>query len=1789
MSLFAFFGLWETTLLAGAGAVSVPIIIHLLNRRRFKVVIWAAMRFLLAAQKQNTRRMRLEQIILLIVRTVLVALIVFAMASVMPWMENVWAAIWPEGSGVHAGGAGRTHHILVLDGSLSMNLTADGKSLFDRARQMALDKVKESPSGDGFSVLLMKDSPVWIVGEASHDGRKVVREIEQLRAGHGNASVPATLNMVAAKVAEGSSRFPVQNVYFFTDMQRSTWLSVPPDEARAEGKDDAKDKLAYVEIGRGARTIFVDLGRDDAKNLAVTDLRLDDSLITTGAKIRVQAQIKNYSQEAKKLHVELLAGRAREVAADNPYSLRTVGQPELVKLEPNESKQIYFEYTFASPGTYAVQVKLESDDLEPDDSRAVVVTVKDTIPVLLVNGKPAGDPYERATEYLKLALNPFRPGSEPKFAPLRPKVISAAQFVDTSEADLAAYDCIFLCDVPQFGSGELRRLEGHLRRGGGIFVSLGDRAAENLEVYNRLLFKNEQGLLPAKLFKKIQAPVDHHFTLNAQDEQFLEPPLKAFKDDDDRISLRSGRFRQYVQAKAAGDAKVRTILTYLPELDALVKTPLDKTLANDNPALLEWNPPLVRDQGAAPAPKGGPRSALQARYRGKVLLFTSTVNMDWNSWPGSPSFGAMMQEATRLAASGRLREQAALVGQMLEEYFPASGNEVDAVIAYPANLAGLKPQKIRTQVIEDMGVFRFSDTDYAGIYKMTVGSDPREYLFAVNVPATRPDQGGSESDLARTDKATLEKVFPGWDFQLVTDPRQANYTGGGPAADIVMVRGAMGPFVAHWVLLVVLVLVLAEVILAWQFGHYSSVEGSAVQVARGRALPITIAAVAGAVFLFGAFVLIHTARTGDFLGFMPDGLRALALRFLGAPAALVGENTRWYLEGRRWLPEVLDEKWLLVFLAFAAVALVYFTYRAEGPTVHPVYKLLLGSLRIFLFLAIILVLAPQQQGRPEMSENWPDVVLLIDDSRSMGEPDHFQDEKIRERAKKLGEDIKKRVQDTLPDKIKALHVEIAAKSKAAADDARLRSELEALTARLQFWQNQLATVNSTAWHPTRLQLAQALIAQPEQDWLKFIHHTRRNKVHIYHLDHEGRAIKLTDAGGVAGEITDRTDPALLERAHRAIANLEAEGNDSRLGTALRQVIDHYRGSSLSAVIMFTDGVTTKDETIQQLGDYAAQKAVPLLFVGIGDDHEIRDLKLGDLQVEDTVFVNDRVVFNARLTGQGYKDLTVPVVLKVKEKDGKEKELARVAVKVDPNGKKFKLDHKPTEVGRKQYIIEVETPKSDRIDKGPSPGAVRLDRTIDIIDTKLTKVLYIEGSPRYEYRFVKSLLERENPDAKKNKSVDLRVLLLEADPDFAKTDKSALADFPATRAELEQYDVVILGDCDPRHPMLGKERLKMLADFVRGEDNKGKKTGKTGTGLLMLAGPLYAPHAYKNTPLAEILPIEPLGKGEPEKDRTVPFRMELTPIGRLHPMFKFASDEGENMAIWQKLAPMYWWSSGYRLKPLAEVLAVHPKEKAIGRDPNQDGRHPLVVQHFVGSGRCMFIGVDEIWRWRFRDDESRFNNFWIQTSRYLSRSRISKTDLRLDRQTPYRAGEPIKVTVRFPESVVLPGGDVKGGLKGDVKVTVEYRPTAPKDGAPGDPEVQTLALAKLEGSLVQYEGLLGRTREGKYRFRLTTPDVTKQQPDGEKPSAEATVELPPGELDRLRMNQQEMTAAAEATQGRFYTLATADSLLDDLPPGFRVALITQQPPLLIWNHWLMFLVILGLVASEWILRKRKHLL
>jgi hypothetical protein len=1786
MKLLAFFGLWESTLAVAGLAASVPVIIHLLNRRRFRVVTWAAMRFLLTAQRQNTRKMRLEQLLLLALRMLLVLLIVGAMASATPWAEAMWNALWPDGAGFARRNSGRTHKVVVIDGSLSMAVKMDGgKTAFERARELAVQLIGDSPPGDGFNVLLMKDPPTWIVDETAHDAGKVAGEIAVLRQPHGNASVPQMLNMVAAKLAESPARFDIREVYFLTDLQKATWLAGAPAEARAETREP-REKQALQEIQKRARTIFLDVGRDGVNNLAVTDLSLGASFLTTGALVPVTATVQNYGLESRQqVRVDLCVGRARADAKDPPFALHVVDS-QAVNLKAGERVTVNFGHKFTQAGTYALQVRVEPDDLDIDDARTVIVTVKDTLPVLLVNGKSAvTDRFDKATEYLRLALNPYQKGHMPRTAALRPRVVSPSQFSDPAETNLTPYDCVFLCDVGRISTNEIARLEGHLRRGGGLVVSVGERSAEHLEAYNRLLFKQDQGLLPGKLLGVQQAPPEHAFVLQASDEAFLEPPLKAFADDDDRISLRSVRFRQYVRAKPAADAKLRKVLSFMPELQAGAKGSADKTLPLDDPAIFEWNPPLpVKQEEERPKAGDPPLSPARAatRYRGKVVLITTTLNMDWNSWPGSPSFGAMMQELTRFAVSGRLREQQALVGGMLEEFL-VGGTELEAAVVGPGQ-DNAPAKTTRTQGSEDVQVFRWIETDQSGIYRMTVGQDPHEYPFAVNVPASTPDHRGSESDLARADRDKLQTAYPGLEFQLVRNLGDVNHSGGPVSEDAEMVPNRIGPAVAHYLLLAVLALLFVEVVLAWAFAHYTAVAGTTADPPRtGRAWPGIVAVVVGGAFVAIAGTLIHAGRTGDFLGFLPEAFRGWMEGLLGVPAPAPGEGTRWSLEFMPYLRDAASDPWLAGGIALAALALVACVYRLESRAALPSYKVLLGGLRIFVILFVLAVLLPQLQLRFER-QGWPDVVVLVDDSRSMGEPDYFQDESVQQTASGLSETIKKRLQDRLPEKIKRFETRLEeAKKLKGKPESGAGAELEQLARKVQSLQTQLAQVNSPNWRASRLQFAQTLLGRDNPDWLSTLLNRRKMKVHVYHLDAAGRAVKLLDAKGNPADVTDVAEPNQRDRALGAISDLEAEGNDSRLGSAVRQVLDHYRGASLAAVIMLTDGVTTKDETIGQVADYAAQKGVPLFFVGIGDNHEIRDLRLHDLQVEDTVYVNDRVVFEARLTGSGYKDLTVPVVLKVKDKNGTERELTRAMVRVDPQGNsvKVRLKHQPTEPGEKLFIVQVEVPKSDKENKPASASNTRLQRTVFVQEAKLIKVLLVEGSARYEYRFLKSLLERESPDLKRNKSVDLKVVLIDSDEDFPKQDKSALSDFPFNKQELYGYDVVILGDVDPRSPKMGDGKLRDLADFVR----------ERGGGLLMIAGANFSPHAYRGTPLADVLPIEANATSPPEpEDRVEGYRLELTPVGRLHPIFRFSPDEAENLEIWQRLAPMYWWSEGYLTKPVAEVLAVHPKQKNEAGGARQGDRHPLVVQHFVGAGRCMFFGFDESWRWRLREDELRYNHFWVQTVRYLSRSRLSHTKLYLDRQMPYRVGEPIKVSVQFPDNTpvpgALPGG--KPGSKSDVKVIAEYKPQG-KAGEVLDTEVQTLHLAKVEGSWATYEGMLTRTHEGKYRFWLSTPDVSKQQPNGQKPSAEATVVQPPGELDRLRMNQPEMSQAAEATQGRFYTLATADHVLDDLPAGARIALNTPRPPQLLWNHWLSFLLVMSLLTSEWLLRKRKHLL
>ena len=212
--------------------------------------------------------------------------------------------------------------------------------------------------------------------------------------------------------------------------------------------------------------------------------------------------------------------------------------------------------------------------------------------------------------------------------------------------------------------------------------------------------------------------------------------------------MRTARFRQYVLT-AIPEGKANAVLSFMPEMLKSDESEGDDTLPVNTPAIVEWNPPLSQASSRPRPPQAGFSAERQpARYRGKVILLTSTVNMDWTSWPGSPSYGAMMHELTRLAVSGRLREQSQTVGNMLEAYLPG-GVEVDVTVN---SRQGIAIDRRQGEHADDRGrqpVSLVRNRFRRHLSRRNVRATI-EIPFAVNVPINSADQKGSESDLTRS-------------------------------------------------------------------------------------------------------------------------------------------------------------------------------------------------------------------------------------------------------------------------------------------------------------------------------------------------------------------------------------------------------------------------------------------------------------------------------------------------------------------------------------------------------------------------------------------------------------------------------------------------------------------------------------------------------------------------------------------------------------------------------------------------------------------------------------------------------------------------------------------------------------------------------------------------------------------------------------------------------------------------------------------------------------------------------
>jgi hypothetical protein len=486
----------------GAMLVAAPIIIHFINRLRFRRVKWAAMEFLLASQQRNRRRLLLEQLLLLLLRILAVAALVMLVARPL---------IDPEKFSLFQGQ--KTHHLVLLDDSGSMRDRAGEASAFDAAldvvRKIAAEGERK-PDTQTLTLVLLSNpaQPVYTQENLNKDfvGR-LDAGLKGLRCSH------RTLNLAAG--VEGARKLladmagAARNFHLISDFRRQDW-----DENAALAAALREMDLDKVTINL-VKTVAESHG-----NLGITSLSGAVDVAAVNVPLRLSVTVKNYGEQvAREVHLTVL------VDGQKRPSIETIN-----KIEPGRERTIEFDEQFSTTGPHDVQVSLPADPLDEDNVRYLSIQVPDKNDVLVIDGS---DTEESEAFYLIDAL-----GADPKktgFLPTLDRVDSLKR------RPLDKFQSIFLVNVAELPPDAISALEVYVRGGGGLAWFLGPQV--RAAFYNDKLYHDGRGLFPARLGIVSDLMVDE--TNPGPDFSVTRHPVFDVFQDDGEVLLDIARVTRY--------------------------------------------------------------------------------------------------------------------------------------------------------------------------------------------------------------------------------------------------------------------------------------------------------------------------------------------------------------------------------------------------------------------------------------------------------------------------------------------------------------------------------------------------------------------------------------------------------------------------------------------------------------------------------------------------------------------------------------------------------------------------------------------------------------------------------------------------------------------------------------------------------------------------------------------------------------------------------------------------------------------------------------------------------------------------------------------------------------------------------------------------------------------------------------------------------------------------------------------------------------------------------------------
>ena len=532
------FGFLSPWLLWGLLLGGLPILIHLMHKRKYKETHWAAMRFLLEAARKNSRRIRLEQLLLLIVRILIVVFIVLAVAQ--PFVETMGSYFEAEIP---------THRIIVVDASFSMNYQSGGEPLFDSAKEMARQIAEAANRGDAFNLIRIRDSePRTVIRQPAYDSQSVVEVVEQMRPTEESGDIVATLKTVA-EVVDDASAPGRKEITIITDLQSENW-SPAVAERRAVMQKSLQD------LSRLAKLIFVDIGKPGAQNAAVTEFAATEPFVAVEREVSLDVTVRNFG-------IEPLAGHLLELYVDG-----LVSQTKRINVAAGSETPVRFTHTFSRADDHRLEARLQRDDLPLDNHRWLALPVKADLKVLLINGVHAGTERETATFYLQRALSPST-ATRIWRGFIKPDVISEGELPGV---ELSRYDCVFLCNVALLTDRESELLHSYVENGGSLVISLGDQVqAEN---YNVQLFRDGDGLLPAELGNRVgQGDSANEFFFDPAN--FEHPIVREFEGNPG-TGLETTLTYQYVRGSIAESGNAKSAMKFSSGDPAIIDMPFGR-------------------------------------------------------------------------------------------------------------------------------------------------------------------------------------------------------------------------------------------------------------------------------------------------------------------------------------------------------------------------------------------------------------------------------------------------------------------------------------------------------------------------------------------------------------------------------------------------------------------------------------------------------------------------------------------------------------------------------------------------------------------------------------------------------------------------------------------------------------------------------------------------------------------------------------------------------------------------------------------------------------------------------------------------------------------------------------------------------------------------------------------------------------------------------------------------------------------------------------------------------------